>query len=561
MSDSPKDRRGRERDRSRRDRGGRMENSRDRSNDRGGGREPRSMRSSQNRVFVSNIPYEYRWQDIKDLFRNKVGDVAFVELFVDDKDKMKGSGIVEFSDPEAVRKCLEVMQRYEVKGRKLVVKDDAGVVRDKFGSVLGGGGGGGGGGRRHRDGGGGGDRFRDDHHRGDLGSSLSLRNDDSKWGNTYGLSPQFLESLKIDPPLNNKVFVANLDYNIDEKKLKEVFRLAGRVVNVDLPLDKDGKIRGFAVIEYDHPVEAVQSISMLQGQVLNERPLAVRMDRANDAIKLPDGLRSIGMGLGPNGEPLRNVAYNLPSLGNNLMGGGGGAGGAGTGILGAVPNGSLQLAGALSGLSNVNSLANLNSQVLQSSNFSGLAGTLLGNGLGAADLSSLVQNPLQAQNAAAAATQQLAQQLSQNSGSVNLGNYNRNSGDNSYGNMQNQGMSQNSYTSGLVNRNYSSSGGMNSNSYTTGNYMAPNGSTFNRSDNTGGKSFSKKIIVSNLPPTASYKLLNEKFSEFGDIQGFEEKAHGSVLVTYGSDWQAERAIKNLDKARIDGRMIDARLYF
>lgn len=64
-----------------------------------------------------------------------------------------------------------------------------------------------------------------------------------------------------------------------------------------------------------------------------------------------------------------------------------------------------------------------------------------------------------------------------------------------------------------------------------------------------------------LPATASYKMLHEKFTEFGDIHGFEEKGHGSVLITYGSDWQAERAIKNLDKARIDGRMIDARLFF
>lgn len=547
MGDSPKDRRNRDRDRSRRDRGGgRMDNSRDRSIDNrgGGGREPRSMRSSQNRVFVSNIPYEYRWQDIKDLFRSKVGDVAFVELFVDDNDKPKGSGIVEFSDSDAVAKCLEVMQRHEVKGRKLVVKDDGGVTRDKFGAIFGGGGR-----RNNRDN----DRFRDDH-RGDLGSSLSLRNsDESKWGNTYGLSPQFLESLKIDPPLNNKVFVANLDYNIDEKKLRDVFKLAGRVINVDLPLDKDGKVRGFAVIEYDHPVEAVQAISMLQGQVLNDRTLAVRMDRVNESMKLPDGLRSLGMGLGPNGEPLKNVAHNLPSLSSNTN-----ASGVGSGILGAVPNNSLQLANALSGLGGVSNLANLNS--LQSSNFSGLANTLLGNGLGATDLSSLVQNPLNAQNSAT--QQQLAALAVQNSNSNNLGNFNnRGSGDNNYGGMQGQN-NQNSFSNNMGGGRYSGGGGGGGN-LGGGNY----GNNYNNGGGNGyarsmeGKSFSKKIIISNLPPTASYKLLNEKFSEFGDVQGFEEKGHGSVLVTYGSDWQAERAIKNLDKARIDGRMIDARLYF
>lgn len=69
--------------------------------------------------------------------------------------------------------------------------------------------------------------------------------------------------------------------------------------------------------------------------------MTVRMDRASETFKLPEGLKSIGMGLGPNGEPLKNVALNLPSSsssGNNQ-----------NSILGAVPNNSLQLANALSG--------------------------------------------------------------------------------------------------------------------------------------------------------------------------------------------------------------------
>lgn len=68
--------------------------------------------------------------------------------------------------------------------------------------------------------------------------------------------------------------------------------------------------------------------------------MTVRMDRASDNFKLPEGLKSIGMGLGPNGEPLKNVAHNLPSI----TGGNGNQ----AGILGSVPNNSLQLANALS---------------------------------------------------------------------------------------------------------------------------------------------------------------------------------------------------------------------
>lgn len=34
--------------------------------------------------------------------------------------------------------------------------------------------------------------------------------DDFQWDNTYGLSPQFLESLNIRGPLINRIFVANV---------------------------------------------------------------------------------------------------------------------------------------------------------------------------------------------------------------------------------------------------------------------------------------------------------------------------------------------------------------
>ncbi|KAJ8965073.1 hypothetical protein NQ314_004474 [Rhamnusium bicolor] len=203
MSMSDRDEKDRSRERSRRERPSRFsEASRDRSIDRG--RERGSMKSSNNRVYVSNIPYEYRWQDMKDLFRNQVGDVQFVELFVDENDKPKGSGIIEFSDPGSVKKCIEVMQRYEVKGRKLVIKEDVGNVRNKHGALMGGN-------KRPRDS----DRYRDDLHRDQLGGgSMNLHQDDGKFTNTYGLSPHFLESLNIDAPLCNKVFVANVSISM-----------------------------------------------------------------------------------------------------------------------------------------------------------------------------------------------------------------------------------------------------------------------------------------------------------------------------------------------------------
>ena len=91
-------------------------------------------------------------------------------------------------------------------------------------------------------------------------------------GNTYGLSVGFLESLGVEGPLNSRLFVANLSYDVDEKKMREVFRLAGRVMNVQLNKDKEGKSRGHGIIEFTHPVEAVQvSFNQIFGKSLTSK--------------------------------------------------------------------------------------------------------------------------------------------------------------------------------------------------------------------------------------------------------------------------------------------------
>lgn len=52
-----------------------------------------------------------------------VGEVSFVELFEDEHGKPKGSGIVEFEKVEHARIALDKMNRYELKGRRLIVRE------------------------------------------------------------------------------------------------------------------------------------------------------------------------------------------------------------------------------------------------------------------------------------------------------------------------------------------------------------------------------------------------------------------------------------------------------
>ena len=73
--------------------------------------------------FISNVPYEVRWTELKDLFRQKVGDVLYCEVFERDG-KSLGVGTMEFRLVSDARRAVEIMNQYEMDGRRLGVRLD-----------------------------------------------------------------------------------------------------------------------------------------------------------------------------------------------------------------------------------------------------------------------------------------------------------------------------------------------------------------------------------------------------------------------------------------------------
>lgn len=264
-----------------------------------------------------------------------------------------------------------------------------------------------------------------------------------------------------------------MDYKVDAKKLKQVFKLAGKVVSLEVSLDKEGNSRGFAVVEYDHPVEAVQSISMFDRQILFDRRMTVRLDRVpekSEGIKLPEGLKGIGIGLGPNGEPLKNVKFNLPNIQNN-------------------PAQNIQATNAINSINTLNSLTNsltqlqnqnvpapvaapTNSSILgpvpNNNNLSGLTSNLaaLTNVVGGLGGLGALSNPLLSSAAA-----------SLNSLGINL------SGGNDVGQSQNQ-QSFNAYNTSSGFNSNNNGGGFNSNNagFNSGNQGGFNGGGSSRDE-------------------------------------------------------------------------------
>jgi len=51
------------------------------------------------RVFISNLNWETSWKNLKDHMR-QAGDVVRVDIFMNEKGRSKGCGVIEFETKE-----------------------------------------------------------------------------------------------------------------------------------------------------------------------------------------------------------------------------------------------------------------------------------------------------------------------------------------------------------------------------------------------------------------------------------------------------------------------------
>ncbi|NXM81334.1 HNRPM protein, partial [Oenanthe oenanthe] len=221
---------------------------------RGGNRfEPYASPARRYRAFITNIPFDVKWQSLKDLVKEKVGEVTYVELLMD----AEGKSRVSFKMEESMKKAAEVLNKHSLGGRPLKVKEDPDGehARRAMQKVMAAGGMGIGPGP----------------------GGPGMINIPPSILNNPNIPNEIIHALQAGR-LGSTVFVANLDYKVGWKKLKEVFSMAGVVVRADILEDKDGKSRGIGTVTFEQAIEAVQAISMFNGQLLFDRPMHVKMD-------------------------------------------------------------------------------------------------------------------------------------------------------------------------------------------------------------------------------------------------------------------------------------------
>ncbi|XP_012992733.1 myelin expression factor 2 isoform X2 [Esox lucius] len=486
--------------------------------------------SHRNRVFISNIPYDMKWQAIKDLMREKVGEVTYVELFKDAEGKSRGCGVVEFKDEEFVKKAIEVMNKHDLNGRPLNIKEDpdgehARRVLQRTGGMYPGGGGGGG---RGQEGGPGG-----------VGVPPSIANNPN-------VPPEVISSLRAGR-LGTTVFVANLDFKVGWKKLKEVFGMAGTVKRADVKEDKDGKSRGMGTVTFEQALEAVQAISMFNGQMLFDRQMHVKMDDksmpADDfrpvekAPQLPRGLGGIGMGLGPGGQPINANRLSGGAMGNMGPAGMDGPGYGGMNRLGGGGFGGMDSMGGFG----AREMGRMGEMAYRSG---GGMGGAMERDFGRSDMS-----------------------MSRGFGGMGMG------GGGGYGGgMSSSGMGpiggglgggMGSLSMDRMGSGYDRMGGGMEMSRGFGGYGG-GGSGGSMSDRGSGAKGGCQIFVRNLSYDLTWQKLKEKFSVCGQVMFAEIKMEGGKskgcgTVRFDSPESANKACRMMNGTKINGREVDVRI--
>lgn len=83
--------------------------------------------------------------------------------------------------------------------------------------------------------------------------------------------------------MSTKLFVGNLSYNTTENDIRGAFAAHGRVLHVDLILDKvTGRSRGFAFVTMATPEDTEAAIAGMNGKDLGGRDLAVNEARSRE---------------------------------------------------------------------------------------------------------------------------------------------------------------------------------------------------------------------------------------------------------------------------------------
>ncbi|GAA6024314.1 hypothetical protein JCM11491_005983 [Sporobolomyces phaffii] len=219
------------------------------------------------RVYVGNLAFGVKWNDLKDFMR-EAGNVVFSEIMMLPNGMSKGCGVVEFSQPEEAQKAIRDLSDQQLLGRPVFIREDreddarygSAAISGRAGYMGPGAfpGGAPGGYMGGRGGFGGGFRggFAGGHHGG------------AGFGGPVAAAGQ-----------GRHLYIQGLPFTVGWQDLKDLFRAAGNIIRADVKIGPDGSHSGTGTVVYESAADAQNAIAMYNGFEFQGNLLEVREDR------------------------------------------------------------------------------------------------------------------------------------------------------------------------------------------------------------------------------------------------------------------------------------------
>ncbi|PFH48694.1 hypothetical protein AMATHDRAFT_149267 [Amanita thiersii Skay4041] len=201
-------------------------------------------RDTRTQLFVGNLPYRVRWQDLKDLFR-RAGTVLRADVSLGPDNRSRGYGTVLLASAEDAGRAVDMFNGYSWQTRILEVRPDR--LPPDLDASLGGG----------------------------SGPTVTGFSASTASSLTSSLSmpvhgPNLsLNITKIPDDLDHGIFYSghDLPFHCQWQDLKDLFRQAGTIIRADVALGPDGRSRGFGTVVFATEADAEHAVKMFNGYV------------------------------------------------------------------------------------------------------------------------------------------------------------------------------------------------------------------------------------------------------------------------------------------------------
>lgn len=195
-------------------------------------------------VFIGNLPFSVKWQDLKDLFK-EIGEVERADIIESTPGRSRGMGTVHFYNEADVEKAVERFNGFEWFGRKIDVRPS------KF--------------------------PKDDRA---VPSTPKIRTD--------GLSKNtdFTLGVTGDGEESPIIYASNLPWETAESDLFELFGSIATVERAELQYGRGGNSSGNAVVKFSDVETARSVIQQLNGYEYGNRHLKITFAKFPSAEQL-----------------------------------------------------------------------------------------------------------------------------------------------------------------------------------------------------------------------------------------------------------------------------------